>query len=58
MRWNHWALLGLGAWLIVSPWVLGFSDLNLVVWNVVAAGCLTVMLVLWNLSSPQRPASP
>jgi hypothetical protein len=27
-RWQDWANLVLGAWMIISPWVLGFADTN------------------------------
>jgi hypothetical protein len=27
-RWQDWVNLALGAWMIISPWVLGFADPN------------------------------
>lgn len=48
-------LLGLCVWLVGSPWVLGFSALNLVTWNSVVVGGLMVVLVLWDFSPPSRP---
>jgi hypothetical protein len=27
-RWQDWANLALGAWMIISPWVFGFADPN------------------------------
>ncbi len=50
MRWNHWIILGLGVWLILSPWILGFSSLNLVSWNNLLVGALAIIFSLWNLS--------
>jgi len=44
MRWNNWVLIGLGVWSILSPWILGFSKLNLVVWNSIFIGALVVVL--------------
>lgn len=38
----------LGMWLIVSPWILGFSGLNIVVWNVIIVGVLIVVLAFWG----------
>ncbi len=52
MRWNHWILVGVGAWLLISPWTLGFSELNLPVWNVIFAGSLVIIFSLWE-SSPK-----
>jgi len=53
MRWNHWVLIGLGTWLLLSPWILGFSELNLPVWNVIFAGSLVIIFSLWE-SSPKE----
>lgn len=44
MHWHHWAFAGIGFWLILSPWVLGFSALNLPLWNNVLVGGLIVLL--------------
>lgn len=52
MRWNHWTLVGLGGWLLISPWVLGYSAWNLVLWNSVLVGVFVVVFALANLSGP------
>ena len=39
-----------GAWLIISPWVLGFSDSILVKWSSVLCGIVIVAISFWNLS--------
>ncbi|HDY73047.1 MAG TPA: hypothetical protein ENH86_00535 [Candidatus Jorgensenbacteria bacterium] len=54
MRWNYWVLIGLGLWSILSPWILGFSSLNLVTWNSITVGSLVVVFVLWNLAPPEN----
>ncbi len=51
MRWSFWTLFGFGVWLIISPWIVGFSDLNLPSWNVLLVGLVVVFLSLWNLLS-------
>ncbi|MEX1013544.1 MAG: SPW repeat protein [Candidatus Paceibacterota bacterium] len=48
MKWNNWALIILGIWSISSPWILGFSGLNLVVWNIIMIGGLIIIFTLWN----------
>ncbi len=53
IKWNHWVVFGLGCWLLVSPWLLGFSGFNLVVWNNLLIGALTVIFILWNFSPPE-----
>ncbi|MEK7513206.1 MAG: SPW repeat protein [Patescibacteria group bacterium] len=54
MKWNHWVAVALGVWLITSPWVLGFSSLNLATWNNVLVGALMVVFMLWDLT-PREP---
>ncbi|NCN53185.1 hypothetical protein COY65_01915 [Candidatus Jorgensenbacteria bacterium CG_4_10_14_0_8_um_filter_39_13] len=50
MKWNHWLVVGLGAWLLISPWLLGFSRLDLVVWNNIVVGILLLIFSFWNFS--------
>jgi hypothetical protein len=54
MKWNNWFLAGLGVWSILSPWILGFSKLNIVSWNSIFVGTLIIVLVLWNMSPPEE----
>ena len=37
-RASSWINLALGAWVLVSPWVLGFSEVNRPTWNAVVTG--------------------
>lgn len=46
MRYFDWVKLGLGVWVFVSPWVLGFSGINLAMWSNVIAGLLIVIFSL------------
>ncbi|GGV78908.1 SPW repeat protein [Streptomyces massasporeus] len=41
-----WAMCALGAWMIISPWVVGESPDAGVVWNNIIIGALTVILGL------------
>lgn len=45
-------LIGLFLWLIISPWVLGFSSLDFAVWNNIAVGGLAIIFVLWSFAPP------
>ncbi|MDB5896797.1 MAG: repeat-containing protein [Ramlibacter sp.] len=53
---KHWqdpvnALLG--AWLVVSPWVLGFQDVTVATTSTVTIGVLLVAFSLGAISAPQ-----
>ncbi len=47
-KWEEWVNMALGAWLIVSPWVLGFADLGVALWNQIIVGVLVAGLALWS----------
>src|SRR5688500_18989135 len=44
--WQEWANVLFGGWLIISPWVLGFSALSTVV-----VGAVVAALALWALGT-------
>lgn len=49
--WQHWLSAALGAWLIASPWALGFAALQLATYNAVAIGAVVVLLAVWSAVS-------
>jgi hypothetical protein len=44
--WEEWANVVLGIWLILSPWILGFSGMTSAMWNAVIVGILVGVLAL------------
>lgn len=51
-RWQDWAALGLGAWLLVAPFVLGFhASLETAAWSETAVGVLLVASAIWALAA-------
>lgn len=42
--WEEWTNLVLGIWLIVAPWVLGFSSQVFATWNIVGVGVVVSVL--------------
>jgi hypothetical protein len=47
-KWEEWVSMALAAWLIASPWILGFSGLQAAVWNQLIVGVLIGGLALWS----------
>jgi len=47
-KWEEWAEVALGAWLIVSPWVLGFTGSDAAVLTHVLAGIAAIVLAIWS----------
>lgn len=48
--WEEWVNIALGAWLLVSPWILGFSASAVLMWNAVVFGALVVAFAVWALA--------
>lgn len=48
--WEEWVSAALGAWLIISPWVLGFSGHTEALYSHVLVGIATIVLALWSMS--------
>jgi SPW repeat-containing protein len=53
--WEEWVNVGLGLWLIASPWILGFSTAALLTWNAVIIGVLIAVVAGWALVPAQGP---
>ncbi|MGD8429947.1 MAG: SPW repeat protein [Ectothiorhodospiraceae bacterium] len=48
-QWEEWINLVLGAWLILAPFVLGFSGIAAATWNHVILGLLVGADAIWAL---------
>jgi hypothetical protein len=53
---EQWILMIVGAWLIISPWVLGFSDSILVKWSSVLCGIIIIAIGFRDLSGRDENA--
>jgi len=39
----------LGAWILVSPWILGFGSISFMKWSNVIVGTAIVLINLWKI---------
>jgi ABC-type molybdate transport system permease subunit len=46
--WASWVNAVLGVWLLISPWVLGFSHVTSATYNSVVIGIFVILLATWN----------
>ena len=44
---KHWIQFGIGAWVFLSPWLLGFSSVSIMKWSNSAAGAALILINLW-----------
>jgi len=55
--WEEWINLIAGAWLFISPWVLGYYLTNPVaLWNSLIIGALVFVLSIWDLNTQPEMA--
>ena len=50
---RQWTNIVLGAWLVVSPWGLGYSESLGLMWNEVITGLLIIAFAGWALGEEQ-----
>ena len=48
--WEEWVSALLGAWLIISPWVLAFSGHTTALYTHLLIGIATLVLAVWSTS--------
>jgi hypothetical protein len=53
-QWEEWVNLALGVWLIVSPWILGFSANANAMGNAVIVGIICAILAIFGLMAARR----
>ncbi len=55
MKGLKWIVFLLGLWVLVSPWILGFSTYTLAMWSNVVAGVLIIIIALWKIFGEKPP---
>lgn len=56
-RWEEWVNAILGVWLVVSPWIIGFSGVAYALWNQIIVGIIVAALALWAYYSVPHEAA-
>jgi hypothetical protein len=52
LRWQDMVNLVLGVWIAASPWVLGFGDHAMTMWNALVVGGAILVIAAIDLDSP------
>ena len=56
--WDQRAIFALGAWLLLSPWIIGFAATVPLMWNSVIFGGLIFAFAGWRLIDDRRRRPP
>lgn len=54
-RWEEWVNVVLGAWLVISPWVLGVAAVSALLWNQIVVGIVVAGLAIWTALAGHEP---
>jgi hypothetical protein len=54
----HWFQFGIGIWILVSPWLLGFSDIVLAKWSNIIFGLALAAMGIWDVFGNERSDEP
>ena len=46
---EYWTTLAIGLMMIISPWVLGFSDISLAKWCNIFLGLVLAIVSMWKM---------
>ncbi|MEK9180300.1 MAG: SPW repeat protein [Patescibacteria group bacterium] len=46
---SNWFQLALGAWIMFSPWILGFSSITVMKWSNLIVGIVLVLINVWAI---------
>lgn len=49
LKWEDWVGVGLGIWLLISPWVTGYADVQIASINALVLGVILVLEELLEL---------
>ena len=55
--WEEWVNFVLGAWLVISPWLFGFSTAAGLTWNALIVGILIILFASWTLADVRGPTT-
>ncbi len=48
--WEEWISMAMGAWLVMSPFVLNFSANSMASWNAIVVGVLIAVFAAWAMA--------
>lgn len=50
----EWVRMGIGLWILVSPWILGYWKVTSALWSGIVAGVLIMLVSLWQIVGVEK----
>ena len=51
---KQWVQFTIGFWIMISPWLFGFSEISLAKWSNVIFGLIIILVNIWALVEKPR----
>jgi membrane protein YdbS with pleckstrin-like domain len=51
---KSWIQAGIGFWILISPWLLGFAEVALAKWSNVGFGLILVVMSIWEIFGEEK----
>ena len=51
---KNYIQLAVGIWILVSPWLLGFSSISIMMWSNLIAGVVLVLINVWAIFGDEK----
>ena len=49
MNSQNYSQLAIGIWILLSPWILGFSSISIMTWSNLIAGIIIILINVWAI---------
>jgi hypothetical protein len=56
--WEEWTEIGLGLWVVVSPWIVGYSGIGAARADAILSGLVILTLALWAVQDEGHWLAP
>jgi len=52
---QNYIQLVIGIWILISPWLLGFSSISIMTWSNLIAGMILILINIWAIFGEAVP---
>ena len=54
---GSWTQLFLGVWILISPWLLGFNSITVMMWSNLIVGVAIILVNIWTIFGDNQKQS-
>lgn len=53
---ENWIEAVIGAWVLLSPWLLGFANVSFAKWSSIVSGLALIIVNVWSIFGEKKTA--